>query len=192
MKLISLFMLVIWSFFGMAGVNGVQSCQPVSEVNSADYKFDVILIKKGEKAEIGPIQSLDLSVYRGKIVLLSIFSSKCGWCLADLLYHSSFQKEWPKELSVVMVNLSFGPLPDEMADKRYFDSSPQEMLDFVTTAYKKTRYKERIDLKNVDFYHIVDTPQTKETAFGAIKTFVSSDSNHFVSWINRGLPTVSL
>ena len=68
------FILISWSFFSFAGGNSEYSCEPVSEVNSQDYNFDVIPIKREDQKEIGSTQSLDLSIYRGKIVLLSIFS----------------------------------------------------------------------------------------------------------------------
>lgn len=174
MKRLLFFILVTGSFFSFAGGNSEYSCEPVSEVNVQDYRFDVIPIKKGDQKEIGSTQSLDLSVYRGKIILLSIFSPTCGWCMADLFYHTHFQREnWPED-RVVMVNLSFGPLVNETPVEERLEATPEEVLHFVKGGYTQTRYGSQTDLKGMDFYHIVDT-QTGKTAFDSIKRLKSED-----------------
>lgn len=131
------FILISWSFFSFAGGNSAYSCEPVSEVDAQDYRFDVIPIKQWDQKEIGPTQNLDLSIYRGKIVLLSIFSPTCGWCMADLFYHTYFQREnWPED-RVVMVNLSFGPLANETPAEDRLEATPEEVLHFVKGGYTK-------------------------------------------------------
>ena len=166
--------LTLWSFFVVGAKNGSYSCQPISGINALDYNFDVIPIKKGDKKEIGSIENLDLSIYRGKIVLLSVFSENCNWCKADLLYHSHFQKfSWPRN-RVVMVNLSFGPLINETPFESRFERTPEEMLYFVTKGHKNTQYGEQLNLVNVNFYHIVND-QTESSALEAIKHLVSPD-----------------
>lgn len=174
MKWILYSALTLWGFFAVGAENGSYSCQPVSEVNARDYNFDVIPIKKGDKKEIGLIENLDLSIYRGKIILLSVFSANCNWCKADLLYHSHFQKfSWPKN-QVVMVNLSFGPLVNETPFESRFERTPEEMHDFVTKDHKNTQYGEQIKLINTDFYHILTT-QMESPALGVIRNLTSPD-----------------
>ena len=125
------FILMSWSFFSFAGGNSEYSCEPVSVVDAQDYRFDVIPIKMWDQEEISSAQNLDLSIYHGKIVLLNIFSPTCGWCMADLLYHTRFQKEvWPED-RVVMVNLSFGPLVNETPVENRLEATPEEVLHFV-------------------------------------------------------------
>ena len=174
MKRLLFSILIVGGFSGFAGGNGDYSCEPVSEVTAQDYKFDVIPIKKGDQEEVGSEQNFDLSVYHGKIVVLNIFSPTCGWCMADLLYHTHFQKEnWPED-RVVMVNLSYGPLVNEKPVDERREAIPQEVLDFVKEGYKHTRYGEQIDLKSTDFYHVVDT-QTGTSAFDSIRKLKSQD-----------------
>ena len=170
------FILMAGGFFSFAGGNGDYSCEPVSEVDAQDYGFDVIPIKKGDQEEVGSEQSLDLSIYRGKIVLLSIFSPTCGWCMADLFYHTHFQKEnWPED-QVVMVNLSFGPLVNEKPAEERLEATPEEVLHFVKGGYKETRYGSQTDLKGMDFYHVVDSQKGK-SAFDSIKRFKVGHDN---------------
>ena len=72
-----------------------------------------------------------------------------------------------------MVNLSFGSsVINERPPEDRFDRTPQEMLQYVTTADVNPYGK--INELGMDFYHIVD-PQTAEKAFNAIKEFASSD-----------------
>lgn len=174
MKRLFFFILMSWSFFSFAGRNSDYSCEPVYEVDTQDYRFDVIPVKKGNQKEISSAQSLDLSIYRGKIVLLSIFSPTCGWCMADLLYHTHFQKEvWPED-RVVMVNLSFGPLVNKTPVEERLEVTPEEVLHFVKGGYTQTQYGSQTDLNHMDFYHIVDT-QTEQPAFDSIKQLKSED-----------------
>ena len=180
------FILMSWGFFSFASGNGDYSCEPVSQVDTQDYKFDVIPVKKGDQKEIGATQNLDLSIYRGKIVLLNIFSPTCGWCMADLFYRSHFQRDFWPPAHVVMVNLSYGPLVNEKSTEEslaaasqkildYLQTTPQKVLDFVKEGYKQTpQYGSYTDLENVDFYHIVDT-QAEPSAFDSIKQLKSED-----------------
>ena len=164
------FILMFWSFFGFAGDSDEYSCEPVSKVDASDYKFDVIPIKRGDQKGIGLKQELDLSVYRGKIVLLSVFSPSCSWCLGDLFHYTRFRRENRFSDRVIMVNLSYGPLIRENLVGR-LETTPVEMLHFVKVGYNKYVNKkvEKIDLiKNVDFYHIVDTQSESEPFFGFI------------------------
>ena len=171
-----------------AGEDSGYNCEPVSGVDARDYQFDVIPVKKGDQKEIGPKQSLDLSVYRGKIVLLSIFSPSCGWCMTDLSHHSHFQYNfWPSD-RVVMVNLSYGPLVNEKPVEERLEATPQEVLDFVKEDYKKqTRYGRDIDLENVDFYHVVDT-QTGTVPLDSIRKLKSQDAQTLLFPGLRGTP----
>ena len=102
MRGLLIFILASWSVLDIAE-SGTYSCAPITEVDAGDYRFDVIPVKKEEVVEIDSVQELDLSTYQGKFVLFTVFSSECGWCMADLHYFNRYEEQWPKD-SVVMVN----------------------------------------------------------------------------------------
>ena len=160
--LIGVSVLIFGSFFSFAK-NGEYRCEEVSEVNTQDYNLNVIPIKQGDQIGVGTQQNLDLSKYKGKIVLLTIFSPLCGWCKYDLSFHSYAQKHiWPED-HVVMVNLSF--------DTRTV--TKEVVLNFIKTGYKQNSYD--IDLQRTDFYHLEIDSSEEETDFQAIKKLQSQN-----------------
>ena len=170
--------LLLVSAGGFAGGNSSYSCEPIPELNSSDYNFHVVPIKKGDTIEIGSVEKLNLSLYQGKIVLLSVFSENCWWCAVDLYYHTAFQRDfWPKD-NVVMVNLSFGN--ERPADDSYLDSSPKKMLDYITEGYKTNKFDmPSMDLADMDFYHFLDSTE-KDSAFSELVSFSAKRSPHIL------------
>ena len=161
-KLLS--MVLFLNFFSTVAESATYSCEPHPEVKASDYRFDVIPIKKGDRIEIGSVESLDLSVYNGKVVLLSVFQTKCIFCALDLFFHSFLQKYiWPED-HVVMVNLGIG-------------DTAEETLSFVEEDHKKTQYGPNINLKNADFYLVVNPHgEEQKTSIETTGEMVSPDT----------------
>ena len=176
MKFYSCLIILIWSFLSFAGARPDYACEPDSKVTASDYNFSVVPIKVLGRSEIAAEAPLDLSVYEGRTLILNVFSPHCGWCMADLYYHTKFQQEAWSDGDVVMVNLSFGSPEDSDPQKTKFDSSPSGVWDYITGGYQETQLGEDISLENVDFYHIVDArlPGEEGSAFSALDRLASS------------------
>ena len=140
--------------------DGSEVCSIVSEdmielgVVLEDYNFGVRPVVKADQITLGPVQKLDLSIYQGKVILFTIFSSQCGWCLKDLEYFNEYEKQWPKD-SVVMVNVAFGKEGDT---SKSLYTGPQELLDFVIEDHQQREF----DLKNMEFYYFSRTTHAEE------------------------------
>ena len=57
-----------------------------------------------------------------------------------------FKENWPEDW-VVMVNLSFGPLVNEIPVEDRLEATPEEVLHFVKGDYTQTRYGSQTDLE---------------------------------------------
>ena len=187
--LLAMFALASWNTVIFAE-DGSEVCSIVSEdmiesgVVLEDYNFGVRPVVKADQITLDPVQKLDLSIYEGKVILFTIFSSQCGWCLKDLEYFNEYEKQWPKD-SVVMVNVAFGKEGDT---SKSLYTGPQELLDFVIEDYKQREF----DLKNMEFYYFSHTTHAEEqgekSSFKLLQELMTSNGESLLFPDLRGTP----